>query len=70
MTSAAIMALTILDRVVDGESRFRTLGAALNGVLLVVHTLIEISEEDELVRIVSARYATSSERKAYEEGDL
>jgi uncharacterized protein len=63
------LALTILDRVTDGEKRYRTVGAAANGVILVAHTLHELSESDELVRIISARYATLRERKEYEEGD-
>jgi uncharacterized DUF497 family protein len=61
------LSLTALDQVVDGEQRFRTIGAALPGVVLVAHR--EISEGEELVRIISARYATSQERKAYEEGE-
>lgn len=63
------LSLTVPDRVVNGETRYRTIGAALNGVVLVAHTLREISEGEELVRIISARHATSSERRAYEEGD-
>jgi len=63
------LSMTISDRVVDGEDRYRTIGAALNGVVLVAHTMREVSGGDELVRIISARHATSSERKAYEEGE-
>ena len=65
---AETVLFTIPDRVTDGERRYRTIGAALNGVVLVAHTVREVSANDELVRIISARYATSSERKAYEEG--
>jgi uncharacterized protein len=63
------LSLTIADREVHGESRYRTIGAALNCVVLVAHTLCEIPEGDELIRIISARYATSTERTAYEEGE-
>jgi uncharacterized DUF497 family protein len=63
------LSLTIPDRVTDGERRYRTIGAAVNGVVLVAHTLSEVFGNDELVRIISARYATSAERKAYEEGE-
>src|ERR1035438_5059558 len=63
------LSLTIPDRVADGEQRYRTIGAALNGVVLVAHTLHEVSGNEELVRIISARFATSSERRAYEEGE-
>jgi uncharacterized DUF497 family protein len=56
-------ALVRLDRVVDGEERWQTIGT-IDGliVLLVAHTLA-----DELIRIISARKATPRERKLYEE---
>jgi len=63
------LSLTIPDRVTDGERRYRTVSAVLSGVIVVAHTLRELSESADLVRIISARYATSSERKAYEEGE-
>lgn len=63
------LSLTIPDRVTDGEQRYRTIGEGANGVVLVAHTLIEVSANDDLVRIISARCATSKERKAYEEGE-
>jgi hypothetical protein len=59
--------ITRLDPFPD-EERFRTIGAALNGIVFVVHTITELSDSDELYWIISARYATSAERKAYEEG--
>jgi uncharacterized DUF497 family protein len=64
------LSLTIPDRVVDGEQRYRTIGVAMQTVILVAHTLREISPTDDLVRIISARYATPSERNAYEEGEF
>lgn len=46
----------------EGESRFLTMGHAANNRLVVVsHT-----EEGDTIRIISAREATSHERKAYE----
>jgi hypothetical protein len=46
------------------EHRFLTFGVAADGRLLVVaHT-----EEEDLLRIISARLATGPERKIYEEG--
>lgn len=46
------------------ESRFLTVGMSnRNRVLVVAHT-----EEDDLVRIITARRATRRERKFYEEG--
>ena len=47
-----------------GEARYITFGVSSQGRLLVVsHT-----ERGGLVRIISARTATKSERKIYEEG--
>jgi uncharacterized DUF497 family protein len=47
-----------------GEERFITLGMSQSGRLLVVsHT-----EQADTIRIFSARRATRSERKLYEEG--
>jgi uncharacterized DUF497 family protein len=47
----------------EAEMRFVTMGLSSTGRLVVVsHT----EEEDDLFRIISAREATSHERKAYE----
>ena len=47
-----------------GEERFVTFGVSERGRLLVVaHT-----EEDDTLRIISARVASKGERKIYEEG--
>ena len=50
------------------EQRFRTVGAVGNTVLVVVHTLPEPdpSYDVEVGRIISARRATSHERRSYE----
>jgi uncharacterized DUF497 family protein len=46
-----------------GEQRYLTIGISSKGRLLVVaHT-----EEEEVIRIISARRATRSERRFYEE---
>lgn len=62
-------ALSQLDRVVEGEQRWQTLGL-IGGVvvLMVAHTY---SEEDgeEVIRIIPARKATRYERKRYEQGE-
>ena len=60
------MHVMIQDRVVDGEVRWRTIGE-VNGryLLLVAHTFEE--EDEELVRIISAREATAHERREYED---
>ena len=55
------------DRVVDGEERWQALGL-IGGVVivLVAHTYHE-EDGEEVVRLISARQAAASERKAYEE---
>ena len=50
-----------------GEKRWWTLGLVGAQVLVVVHTWIE-NEEESVARIISARRATASERRRYEEG--
>jgi uncharacterized DUF497 family protein len=64
-------AVTALDRVVDGEVRWQTIGKvpiSTGGAmtLLVVHTNLEDEGDGELVRIISARKADAFERKIYE----
>ncbi|GLQ12348.1 membrane protein [Devosia yakushimensis] len=59
--------LTEFDQFVDGEERWKTLGAWQHGwsVLVVVH--VERDRADALtVRIISARAANKDERKRYE----
>lgn len=51
-----------------GEERWLTLGLVENVAILVVHTWPEENEGVATGRIISARKATSRERKAYEEG--
>ena len=54
------------DREVDAEMRWQTIGM-VGGIhiLLIAHTL---DEEEQLVRISSARKATPQERRIYAEG--
>jgi uncharacterized DUF497 family protein len=51
--------------VVEGEVRWHAIGY-VDSVLLVVHTYRE-EGPDAIIRIISARKATSAERKLYEE---
>lgn len=52
-----------------GEERLVSIGAsATRKVLLVVHTEREEGEDTKIIRIISCRKATASERRAYEEG--
>ena len=60
-------ALSIQDRISDGEERWQTMGLIKGPVVvLVAHTLGEQNGE-ELIRIISARKATPREREIYEE---
>lgn len=60
--------LSIQDRHVSGEERWQTLGLVGGVVVLVVaHTYREESDA-EVIRIISARKATTQERQTYESG--
>ena len=52
------------------EERWQTIGLIGEVVVLVVHTWPGVQDENGIGRIISARKATSHERKAYEEGDF
>jgi uncharacterized DUF497 family protein len=61
------LAMSIQDRIVEGQQRWQTLGLVGGAVvLLVAHTYEEESGE-EVIRIVSARKATPRERMLYEQ---
>jgi len=57
--------VTTQDREVEGEMRWQTIGMAGEQVLLVAHT---VEEDGELIRIISARKATRTERNIYAQG--
>ena len=58
------MALTIEDQNIDGDKRFVTVGSdSIGRIVVVVYTYRE-----NLIRLISARKATTSERRYYEEG--
>ena len=59
-------ALSLPDRVVEGEERWQTLGMISGLVVAVAHTYRE-EGEDLVIRIISARKATPTERIAYAE---
>ncbi len=61
-------AVSVPERVVEGEERWRTV-AFVSGVLLVVAHTYREEDGEEVIRIISARRATRSERQAYEERD-
>ncbi|HEV2234331.1 MAG TPA: BrnT family toxin [Terriglobia bacterium] len=60
-------AVTQRDTATEDEERWITVGAIGPGsVLLVVHTYYE-KDNDEVIRIISARAAESHERRVYEQ---
>jgi uncharacterized protein len=66
------LALTRDDPHPDAD-RWQTIGLIGNVAIFVVHTWPVSTEREEMEpegRIISARKATSHERKAYEEGDF
>ncbi len=63
--------VSVQDRIEAGEQRWQTFGL-VGGLLLlmVAHTVREEIEDDtsfDVIRIISARPATSKERRRYEE---
>lgn len=58
-------AVSYLDRIVADEERWRTIGLAGLTPLLVVHTREEQDDEEE-IRIISARKANPRERALYD----
>jgi len=57
------------DCVVEGQMRWRTIGE-VDGemLLLVIHLLRDDEDDQETVRIISAREAAPKERRRYESG--
>jgi len=66
------LALTIFDGDhSDEEDRWVTVGRAGPGnLLLVIHTHVEMTAEEMLVRIISARRPTRKEVRFYEQGSV
>ena len=62
-------ALSIPDRIENGEERWQTIGMIENIVIVMVaHTIkLETELQEEIIRIISARKATRAERQEYEE---
>jgi uncharacterized DUF497 family protein len=60
--------LSRLERIENGEERWQTIGMAGRVLLLlVVHTITELDDDDALIRIISARKADRTERRIYEQ---
>jgi len=60
-------AITEQDRIEGGELRWQTIGLAGGVVLLLVAHTVRDEDEDEIIRIISARKAARKERKRYDE---
>lgn len=60
--------LTHEDRVIEGEQRWQTIGM-IRGVLLIVVAYAVLDDEEEVLRIISARQVTRRERLEYEEAN-
>jgi uncharacterized DUF497 family protein len=61
------LALSKLDRVEGDEERWHTLGVVEGIVLLLVTHTARHDEDEEVIRIISARKATAHERRHYEQ---
>lgn len=59
--------LSIQDRHEYGEERWQTLGIIDGVVLLLVAHIVLDDEQEEIIRIISARKATKLERHSYEQ---
>jgi len=62
------LCISFVERIADGEQRWRTIGTAEDGgLILAVTNTFRLDGDDEVIRIISARKATPSEREDYEE---
>ena len=57
--------LTFQDRIVDSEERWQTFGVIDGFIVMVAHTWQEEGDE-EVIRMISARSASSREKRIYE----
>jgi uncharacterized DUF497 family protein len=55
------------DRVEGGELRWQTLGMVGGFVLLLLAHTVRTEDQDEIIRIISARKAARKERKRYDQ---
>jgi uncharacterized DUF497 family protein len=60
-------ALSIPDRIENDEERWQVIGSIENMFIVLVAHTIRLENEEEVVRIISARAASKTERRAYEE---
>lgn len=57
--------LSELDRIIDGEERWQTIGTADLYVVLTAHLWWD-DDGEEVIRLISARKASAAEKRAYE----
>ncbi len=62
-------ALADRDREVDDEGRWQTVGVIGGSITVVVAYAYREEDGEEVIRIISARKASPSERRAYGEGN-
>jgi uncharacterized DUF497 family protein len=63
------LAVSVQDRIENGEERWQTIGMSGGCLLLLVaHTVRDDEDGMEVVRIISARRAERKERRRYEHG--
>ena len=55
------------DRIVDGEERWHAMGSIMGRHVLVVAHTYRNKENEEVIRIISARRASSHEKRHYEQ---
>jgi len=60
-------ALTVQDRIENGEQRWQTIGMVDGHLLLLVAHTVGEDETTEVIYIISARKADAKERKRYEQ---
>jgi hypothetical protein len=58
--------LSFEDRIVEGEERWRTFGVIYGRIVMVAHTWWEEEDGEDVIRLISARGATSHEERIYE----
>lgn len=59
-------ALMLHDRVEEGEERWQAIGHAGEHTVLVVAHVVRLRGGEQVIRIISARYALRHERERYE----
>ena len=59
---------SFVERIENGEQRWQTYGMIGTVVLVMIAHTVRDEGDNDVVRLISARYATRKERKRYEQG--